>query len=86
MDSVRSGFPTPIANPMSGYDQYKGTRKSWGINALGSLVVEVMHLGLFDDHQLWTRCRLRQMMAPVVLVSLSEGTRVRPVCESSLIR
>ena len=36
-----NGFPTPIANPMSGYPQYAGTRKSWGINALGSLVVEV---------------------------------------------
>jgi len=36
-----NGFPTPIANPMSGYEQYKGTRKSWGINALGSMVVEI---------------------------------------------
>jgi len=36
-----NGFPTPIANPMSGYAQYAGARKSWGINALGSLVVEV---------------------------------------------
>ena len=32
---------TPIANPMSGYAQYAGARKSWGINALGGLVVEV---------------------------------------------
>ena len=36
-----NGYPTPIANPMSGYDQYAATRKSWGINALGSLVVEI---------------------------------------------
>ena len=36
-----NGFPTPIANPMSGYAQYQGTRKTWGINALGSLIVEV---------------------------------------------
>ena len=36
-----NGNPTPIANPMSGYAQYQGTRKSWGINALGSLIVEV---------------------------------------------
>lgn len=36
-----NGFPTPIANPMSGYEQYASTRKSWGINALGTLVVEV---------------------------------------------
>ena len=26
---------------MSGYAQYQGTRKTWGINALGSLIVEV---------------------------------------------
>ena len=32
---------TPIANPMSAYAQYAGARKSWGINALGGLVVEV---------------------------------------------
>ena len=36
-----NGHPTPIANPMSSYAQYKGARKSWGINALGTLVVEV---------------------------------------------
>lgn len=36
-----NGYPTPIANPMSGYEQYASTRKSWGINALGTLVVEV---------------------------------------------
>eukprot|EP00940_MAST-03C_sp_MAST-3C-sp2_P001903 g1903.t1 len=36
-----NGYPTPIANPMSGYSQYAGARKSWGINALGSLIVEV---------------------------------------------
>jgi len=36
-----NGYPTPIANPMSGYPQYKGARKTWGINALGTLVVEV---------------------------------------------
>ena len=36
-----NGYPTPIANPMSSYAQYKGARKSWGINALGTLVVEV---------------------------------------------
>ena len=26
---------------MSGYAQYQGTRKTWGINALGTLIVEV---------------------------------------------
>ncbi|XP_013408765.1 uncharacterized protein LOC106172549 [Lingula anatina] len=36
-----NGFPTPVANPMSGHPQYAATRKSWGINALGTLVVEV---------------------------------------------
>jgi len=36
-----NGYPNPISNPMSGYAQYKGARKSWGINALGSVVVEV---------------------------------------------
>lgn len=32
---------TVIANPMSGYEQYKASRTSWGINALGSIVVEI---------------------------------------------
>ncbi len=36
-----NGFPTPIANPMSVYPRYQGYRKSWGINALGSVVAEV---------------------------------------------
>ncbi|XP_062501533.1 L-rhamnonate dehydratase-like [Corticium candelabrum] len=36
-----NGFPTPIANPMSVYPQYKAYRKSWGINALGSVIAEV---------------------------------------------
>ncbi|CAL1536021.1 unnamed protein product [Lymnaea stagnalis] len=31
----------PIATPMSSHPQYCRTRKSWGINALGTLVVEV---------------------------------------------
>ena len=36
-----NGYPTPVANPMSMYSQYKAQRKSWGINALGSIIVEV---------------------------------------------
>ncbi|ESO83459.1 hypothetical protein LOTGIDRAFT_133359 [Lottia gigantea] len=36
-----NGAGTPIANPMSMYPLYSKTRKSWGINALGSLVIEV---------------------------------------------
>ena len=32
---------TPIANPMSGYASYKMSRKKWGIDAIGSLIVEV---------------------------------------------
>jgi L-rhamnonate dehydratase len=36
------GYPVPIANPMSGYSIYAQSRKSWGINALGTLVVEVL--------------------------------------------
>ena len=35
------GYPTPVANPMSAYPLYAASRKSWGINALGTLVVEV---------------------------------------------
>ncbi len=31
----------PIANPMSVYEEYKATRSSWGIHALGTVVVEV---------------------------------------------
>ena len=30
-----------IANPMSGYPQYREKRSSWGIGVLGSLVVEL---------------------------------------------
>lgn len=36
-----NGYPTPIANPMSMYPLYRAQRKSWGINAMGSVVVEV---------------------------------------------
>ena len=32
---------TPIATPMSGYAAYKASRKSWGIDAIGSLICEV---------------------------------------------
>jgi L-rhamnonate dehydratase len=32
---------TPIANPMSVYEQYRDSRTSWGIGALGSVIVEV---------------------------------------------
>lgn len=32
---------TLIANPMSGYSEYKASRTSWGIAVLGSIVVEV---------------------------------------------
>ena len=32
---------TLIANPMSGYPQYKASRTSWGIAVLGSIVVEI---------------------------------------------
>lgn len=30
-----------ISNPMSGYEQYRETRTSWGIGVLGSLVVKI---------------------------------------------
>eukprot|EP00049_Salpingoeca_infusionum_P018980 m.359599 g.359599 ORF g.359599 m.359599 type:complete len:438 (-) comp18646_c0_seq1:3035-4348(-) len=36
-----NGHPRPIAHPMSKYPLYAARRKSWGINALGSIVVEV---------------------------------------------
>lgn len=36
-----NGYPTPISNPMTPYPQYRAQRKLWGINALGSVVVEV---------------------------------------------
>ena len=36
-----NGHPIPIANPMSCYPLYQAHRKSWGINALGSIIVEV---------------------------------------------
>src|ERR1044071_10387106 len=31
----------PIANPMSVYEEYKAQRTSWGINALGTVLVQV---------------------------------------------
>lgn len=37
-----NGFPAPIATPMSHHWGYRHCgRKAWGINALGSVVVEV---------------------------------------------
>lgn len=36
-----NGYPTPIANPMSVHPMYRPQRKLWGINAMGSVVVEV---------------------------------------------
>ncbi len=41
-----NGHPTPIATPMSGYPQYATYRRSWGIQALGSLVAEVRVRGM----------------------------------------
>ena len=35
------GYPVPVANPMSAYPLYRSSRKSWGINALGTMIVEV---------------------------------------------
>ena len=32
---------TPISNPMSMYEEYRASRTSWGIGALGSVIVEV---------------------------------------------
>ena len=41
---------TLIANPMSGYADYKASRTSWGVNVMGSIVVEIEsesgHVGL----------------------------------------
>lgn len=36
---------TLIANPMSGYPEYKASRTSWGIGVLGSIVVEIETAG-----------------------------------------
>lgn len=38
---INGSHPRPIANPMSGYSQYANSRKSWGINALGTMIVKV---------------------------------------------
>src|SRR2546430_3476924 len=32
---------SPIANPMSVYEKYRASRTSWGINALGTVLVQV---------------------------------------------
>ena len=37
---------TPISTPMSVYEVYKSSRKHWGINAIGTMIVEIE---LFDD-------------------------------------
>ena len=36
-----NGHPTPIACPMSSFKKYTNSRTSWGINALGSVIVEI---------------------------------------------
>jgi L-rhamnonate dehydratase len=36
-----NGYPTPIANPMTPHPLYRAQRKLWGINALGSVIVEI---------------------------------------------
>ncbi len=38
-------FDTPIANQCSMFEELKGSRSSWGVDSLGSLVVEVELLG-----------------------------------------
>lgn len=35
------GYTTPLAHPMAVYPQYRSYHTSWGINALGSVIVEV---------------------------------------------
>ena len=35
------GHGTPIAHPLSAYGRYARSRKAWGINALGTMVVQV---------------------------------------------
>ncbi|MHA1547519.1 MAG: L-rhamnonate dehydratase [Alphaproteobacteria bacterium] len=40
-DSGHWVIDTQIANPMSGYPEYRDKRSSWGIDVLGSLVVEL---------------------------------------------
>ena len=48
-----NGHPLPIANPMSVYREYQQYRKSWGINAIGSFIVEVEsaeHVPGLDEH------------------------------------
>ena len=47
------GYPTPIANPMSLYQTF---RKSWGINARGSAVVEVSVRMSLPDSDLSDHC------------------------------
>jgi len=34
-------FDTPIANPSSGFQENKGNRTSWGVQAVGAVIVEV---------------------------------------------
>lgn len=36
-----NGYPTPLAHPLSPYPLYQELRKSWGISAFGSVIVEV---------------------------------------------
>ena len=36
-----NGHPTPTANIMSVYPRYRGSLKSWGVNALQCVIVEV---------------------------------------------
>ena len=36
---------TPIANPSSGFVESKTSRKSWGIDAIGTIVVDALRVG-----------------------------------------
>ena len=46
-----------ISNPMSGYEKYREKRSSWGIGALGSLVVEI-ETGLRESPRVQAEYRL----------------------------
>ena len=59
----------PIANPMSIYEEYRAKRTSWGINALGTVVVEVE----LDDGTVGIGCSIGGEPACFIIENILAG-------------
>ena len=75
----------PIANPMSVYEEYKAERTSWGINALGTVVVQVE----LTDGTIGIGCSIGGEPACYIIekhLSVLSKDRIRETSSSSGIR